>query len=112
MCDWTAVELLDGWRERVLPDLERLGALDFRSTEDGFKATLQLKRAAVVVSITAWSTGMLELIALATDGVNPDPEVVTEQRDARNNAEALLDEWLQHLRRLTAVPISLGRQRA
>jgi hypothetical protein len=87
-----AEELLDSWRERVLPELQRLGALDFRVAEDGSTATLELKRDSVVTSITAWSTGMLEFASSAT-------EVVTEQRHARSAAHALLDDWLAQLNR-------------
>jgi hypothetical protein len=91
MCDWSAVELLGSWRDRVQPELERLGALDFRADEDGSKATLELKGGAVVASITAWSTGMLELIS-------SEPDVITEQRDSRALADAVLDGWLTRLR--------------
>jgi hypothetical protein len=107
MCDWNAAELLGSWSDRALPDLERLGVLDLREAEDGSKATLQLKGDAIAASITAWSTGMLELISLATDGgPSTDPEVITEQRHARSQAVAVLDDWLRQLRRLGAVSAS------
>jgi hypothetical protein len=106
MCDWTAPELLSSWSNQTLPDLERLGVVDFREAEDGSKAILQLKGDALVASITAWSTGMLELISRATDGgPSTDPEVITEQRHARGQAVAVLDDWLQ---RLLRPPVALS----
>jgi hypothetical protein len=98
VCDWAPDELLGGWRDRVRPDLERLGAVELRAAEDGWKATLEVKSSSRVASITAWSTGMLELISLAIDqGRASDPEVITEQRESLGRAGALLDEWLQRL---------------
>jgi hypothetical protein len=100
MCDWTAGDLLGDWRERVRSELGGLHASDLRVSADGSKATVELKSGAVVASITAWSTGMLELISHGTaGGAASEPDVITEQRDARSQADALLDRWLQRLRR-------------
>ena len=99
MCDWNPAELLGDWRERARPELETLGGFDLTVTEDGWKATLALKRGSVVTSITAWSTGMIELVSSGGD-----PEVVTEQRDSRSAADSLLDEWLRRLITSPSVP--------
>ncbi len=102
MCEWVASDLLKDWRLRSSGDLQGLGSVETRASEDGSKAVVEVKNPTFLASVTAWSTGMLELITLDMRGPPPygDPDVVTEQRQLRSHAAALLDQCLVRMRDL------------
>jgi nitrogen fixation protein len=107
MCDWAPAELLNGWRARAGGELERLGlASRLRSLEGGDVVVVDLRGARGLASVTAWSTGLLELTTRATRAAanvdQPDdldePAIVTEQRHGLEPATRLLDAWTDELR--------------
>lgn len=105
MCEWMASDLLEDWRLSLSHDLHGIGTIQTSTTDDGSMAVVEMKTPAFVASVTAWSTGMLELITLDTRGAPPygDPDVVTEQRQLRSHAAALLDQWSVRLRDLLSM---------